>query len=139
MQQTPILQKIDEYKALLDRKEELAALTKENNADVEACRNELAELMIAEECTKVSRSGFTYSLASKTRYSKRAGADEQLMEMLRMNGLGSLIKETVNANTLQGAMSELAAENDDQLPEEWSEVINEYSYMDVQKRKEARR
>lgn len=137
--QTPILQKIDEYKALLDRKDELAALTKENNADVEACRNELAELMIAEECTKVSRSGFTYSLASKTRYSKRAGADEQLMEMLRMNGLGSLIRETVNANTLQGAMSELAAEHDDQLPEEWSEVINEYSYMDVQKRKEARR
>lgn len=137
--QTPMLQKIDEYKALLDRKEELAGLVKENNAAVEACRNELAELMIAEECTKVSRSGFTYSLASKTRYSKRAGADEQLMEMLRMNGLGDLIRETVNANTLQGAMSELAAENDDQLPEEWSEVISEYSYMDVQKRKEAKR
>lgn len=139
MQPTPMLQKIDEYKALLDRKDELATLTKENNAAVEVCRNELADLMIAEECTKVSRSGFTYSLASKTRYSKKAGADEQLMEMLRAYGLGSLIKETVNANTLQGAMSELAAENDDQLPEEWSEVIREYSYMDVSKRKEARR
>ena len=137
--QTPILQKIDEYKALLDRKDELATLTKENNAAIEACRNELAELMIAEECTKVSRSGFTYSLTPKTRYSKKAGADEQLMDMLRAYGLGSLIKETVNANTLQGAMSELAAENDDQLPEEWSEVISEYSYMDVSKRKEARR
>lgn len=136
---TPMLQKIDEYKALLDRKDELASLVKENNAAVEACRNELAELMIAEECTKVSRSGFTYSLTPKTKYSKKAGADEQLMEMLRAYGLGSLIKETVNANTLQGAMSELAAENDDQLPEEWAEVISEYSYMDVSKRKEARR
>ena len=134
-----ILQKIDDYKALLDRKDELAALTKENNVAVENCRNELAELMIAEECTKISRSGFTYSLTPKTKYSKRAGTDEQLMEMLRAYGLGDIIKETVNANTLQGAMSELAAENDDTLPEEWAEVISEYSYMDVSKRKESKK
>lgn len=134
-----ILQKIDEYKALLDRKDELAALTKENNAEVEACRNELSELMIAEECTKISRAGFTYSLTPKTKYSKRAGADDQLMEMLRAYGLGDIIKETVNANTLQGAMSELAAENDDTLPEEWAEVISEYSYMDISKRKESKK
>lgn len=134
-----ILQKIDEYKELLDRKDELAALTKENNAAVEACRNELAELMISEECTKISRSGFTYSLTPKTKYSKRAGTDDQLMDMLRAYGLGDIIKETVNANTLQGAMSELAAENDDTLPEEWAEVISEYSYMDVSKRKESKK
>lgn len=134
-----ILQKIDDYKELLDRKDELAALTKENNVAVENCRNELAELMIAEECTKISRSGFTYSLTPKTKYSKKAGTDEQLMEMLRAYGLGDIIKETVNANTLQGAMSELAAENDDTLPEEWAEVISEYSYMDVSKRKESKK
>lgn len=134
-----ILQKIDEYKALLDRKEELAALVKENNAAIEACRDELAELMIAEECTKISRAGFTYSLTPKTKYSKKAGTDDQLMEMLKAYGLGAIIRETVNANTLQGAMSELAAENDDTLPEEWAEVISEYSYMDISKRKESKK
>jgi hypothetical protein len=61
------------------------------------------------------------------------------MEMLRAYGLGDIIKETVNANTLQGAMSELAAENDDTLPEEWAEVISEYSYMDISKRKESKK
>lgn len=134
-----IMQKVDEFKALLDRKEELAELTKENNAAIEACRDELAGLMVEEECTRISRSGFTYSLVSKTKYSKKAGADDQLMEMLRAYGMGGIIKETVNANTLQGAMSELAAENDDVLPEEWAEVISEYSYMDVQKRKESKK
>lgn len=134
-----ILQKIDEYKELLDRKDELAALVKENNAAIEACRDELAELMIAEECTKISRAGFTYSLTPKTKYSKKAGTDDQLMEMLKAYGLGAIIRETVNANTLQGAMSELAAENDDTLPEEWAEVISEYSYMDISKRKETKK
>lgn len=134
-----ILDKIDEYKALLDRKEELATLTKDNNAAIEVCREELAALMIEEECTKISRSGFTYSLTPKTRYSKRAGMDDQLMEMLRAYGLGSIIRETVNANTLQGAMSELAAENNDTLPEEWAELISEYSYMDISKRKESKK
>lgn len=131
-----ILHTIDEYKALLDRKDELAALVKENNAAIEACRDLLAGLMLEEECTKISRAGYTYSLTPKTKYSKRAGVDDQLMEMLRAYGLGSIIRETVNANTLQGAMSELAAENDDTLPEEWAELISEYSYMDISKRRE---
>ena len=32
-------------------------------------------------------------------------------------------------------MSNLAAENDDELPEEFAEVINVYEYLDIAKRK----
>lgn len=130
-----LLEKVDELKALLDEKDALKAKTTENNKAVEACKKDLADMMLAEETTKVTRSGFSYSLQEKTRYSKKAGHDEELFELLRENGLGDIIKETVNAQTLQGAMSNLAAENDDELPEEFAEVINVYEYLDIAKRR----
>lgn len=130
-----LLEKVDELKALLDEKDALKAKTTENNKAVEACKKDLADMMLAEETTKVTRAGFSYSLQEKTRYSKKAGHDEELFELLRENGLGDIIKETVNAQTLQGAMSNLAAENGDELPEEFAEVINVYEFLDIQKRK----
>ena len=130
-----LLEKVDELKALLDEKDELKAKTTENNKAVEVCKKDLADMMLAEETTKVTRAGFSYSLLEKTRYSKKAGRDNELFELLRENGLGDIIKETVNAQTLQGAMSNLAAENGDELPEEFAEVINVYEYLDIQKRK----
>lgn len=130
-----LLEKVDELKALLDEKDALKAKTTENNKAVEACKKDLADMMLAEETTKVTRAGFSYSLQEKTRYSKKAGHDGELFELLRENGLGDIIKETVNAQTLQGAMSNLAAENGDELPEEFAEVINVYEFLDIQKRK----
>ena len=57
------------------------------------------------------------------------------VEFFQAEPVGDIIKETVNAQTLQGAMSNLAAENGDELPEEFAEVINVYEYLDIQKRK----
>lgn len=75
------------------------------------------------------------TLAPKTKYSKAAGQDEALMDALRNYGLGSLIRETVNAQSLQGAMSALAEENDDELPEEFEGLVNVYTFNDVTRRK----
>ena len=61
---------------------------------------------------------------------------DQLMEALRENGLGDIIRETVNAQTLQGAMSNLAEENDGELPEEFRTLIRVYEFYDVSRRKE---
>ena len=133
-----LLEKIDQYKALLDRKDELADLTKDNNKAIETCRDELAQMMVDEECDKVSRSGFIYTLQTKTKFSKKAGADESLFQLLRDNGLGDIIRETINAQTLQGTCSELAEDNGGELPEDYAEYINRYDYMDVAKRKETK-
>lgn len=134
-----ILAKIDEYKALLDRKDELADLTKANNADVARCREELAQLMIEAETPKITRAGFNYSLQNKVKYSKAAGADEELFEALRAADLGDLIKETVNPQTLQGAMTNLAEENGGELPEEFNGLVNKYDFFDVSKRRQTGR
>ena len=132
-----ILTMIDRYKELLDRKDELADATKENNKAIEAARKELSQAMIDAEMPKVSRNGFLYSLQDKTKYSKKGDADEEaFFDLLEENGLGDIIKRTVNAQTLNGAMAGLVEENDSELPEDFEDFIKPYQYYDVAKRKE---
>lgn len=132
--------KIDEYKALLDRKDELENQTKENNAAIEELKQQITQEMIDNESPVISRNGFRYSLVEKTRYSKKA--EETLMaegldffEVLREEGLGDLIKETVNANTLSSSMKAYVEENGE-LSEDLARCINVYETFDIQKRKE---
>ena len=123
------------YEALLDRKEELDRQTKENNAAIEAARRELADAMIDAEMEKVTSNGYSYSLGEKLCFSKKGGVDEELFEVLRDDGLGDLIKETVNTRTLQTALKDLTEKNDGELPEQYSSLINVYRYMDVYRRR----
>ena len=127
-----ILTMIDRYKELLDRKDELADATKENNKAIEAARKELSQAMIDAEMPKVSRNGFLYSLQDKTKYSN----EEAFFDLLEENGLGDIIKRTVNAQTLSGTMAQAAEENGGELPEEYEDFISVYQFYDIQKRKE---
>ena len=132
--------KIDEYKALLDRKDKLEEQTKENNAAIEELKKQITQEMIDNESPVISRNGFRYSLTQKTKYSKKA--EEKLLEegldffeVLREEGLGDLIKETVNANTLSSSMKAYVEENGE-LSEDLAKCINVYETFDIQKRKE---
>ena len=134
-----IPEQVDAYRALLDEKDRLAEETKANNRAIEAARDTLATAMIEDETPQITRNGYSYTLTPKTQYSKAAGKDPELMDVLRTNGLGDLIKETVNAQSLQGAMSNLAEENDDELPEEFEGLVNVYSFNDITRRKSSRK
>lgn len=128
---------IDEYKGLLDEKDRLKEATTDNNKALEAKRKDLAQAMIDNESPKVSRGGFLYSLQDKTKYNKVGDCDEDaFFETLEEHGLGDLIKRTVNAQTLNGAMAGLVEENDGELPEDFDDFIKPYQYYDVAKRKE---
>lgn len=132
-----IFSMIDEYKELLDTKDRLKDETTANNKALEDKRNELAKAMIDAESPKISRNGFLYSLQDKTKYNKIGGCDEEaFFDTLEEHGLGDIVKRTVNAQTLNGAMAALVEENDGELPEEFEEFINPYQYYDVAKRKE---
>lgn len=133
-----ITEMVEAYKSLLDQKDEIEVKMKELNASIETAKAELVDAMLEEEVTSVTVDGYSYTVTPKTRYSKKAGADDELFEMLRDHGLGDLIKETVNAMTLQGAMSEEAKNNDGELPPEWDTVINTYSFNDITKRKKTK-
>lgn len=130
-----MMEQLDAYRALLDQKEQLAQAVKANNQAIEAARNALADSMVESETQQIIRGGYSYTLTPKTKYSKAAGQDEALMDALRDYGLGDLIRETVNAQSLQGAMSTLAEENEDQLPEAFEGLVNVYTFNDVTRRK----
>lgn len=89
--------KIREYKELLDRKEELENLTKENNAAKEKLEQDICKMMIDEEKPSTIVDGFNYSLSQKVMYSKKSEEDLAALEketglsffdVLRDQGLG---------------------------------------------------
>ena len=130
-----LLQKIDDYNALLRRKEELAELTAQNNKDIEAARRSLADEMIDADVEKIVRDGFSFTLSEKVQYSKKGDVDGELFDALREDGLGDIIKEKVDPRTLQAALKEMAERNDGELPEQYRNLISVYRYMDVGRRK----
>lgn len=139
-----LLKEIDQYKELLDKKDELAEQTKANNKAIEDAKQRISQMMIDEECPSISRNGFKYILQEKVCYSKKS--EEALMELeaeegitlfgvLRDEGLGDLIVETVNSRSLQSAMKNYAEENGE-LSEDLEKVISHYDTYDIMKRKE---
>lgn len=131
--------KVRQYKAVLDRKEELANLTKENNAEKEKLEQEICQMMVDEEKPSTVVDGFNYSLQQTTMYSKKS--DEALHEaglvffdVLREQGLGDLIVERVDARTLQSSVRAMAEEAGE-LPEDLVECLNIYEKLTLSKRK----
>ena len=131
-------QKIRQYKEILDRKDELAELTKENNAAKEQLEYEICQMMVDEEKPNTVVDGFTYSLSQKTMYSKKseealAEAGIDFFDVLREQGLGDLIVEKVDPRTLNSSVSAMAEEGE--LPEELAECLNIYEKLALSKRK----
>lgn len=133
-------QKVREYKAILDRKDELAEQTKANNAAKEQLEQEICQLMVDEEKPSTIVDGFTYSLQQTTMYSKKseealAEAGIVFFDVLREQGLGDLIVEKVDPRTLQSSVRAMAEENDGELPEELVECLSIYEKLTLSKRK----
>lgn len=130
--------KIRDYKAVLDVKENLADLTKSNNADKETMEQEICQLMVDEEKPSTVVDGFTYSLQQKIMYSKKseealAEAGIVFFDVLREQGLGDIIVERVDPRTLQSTIAGMAEEGE--LPEELEECLNIYEKLALSKRK----
>lgn len=90
----------DQLKAAKDRKKELDAETKANNAVIEDLDRQLAEEMAEQEVDRFSRNGSLFYLNSRLFASPKAGEKDAMIAALRANGYGDLVTETVNANTL---------------------------------------
>ncbi len=130
--------KVREYKAILDRKDELAELTKQNNAAKEQLEQEICQMMVDEEKPNTVVDGFTYSLQQTTMYSKKsesalAEAGIDFFDVLREQGLGDLIVEKVDPRTLQSSVRAMAEEGE--LPEELVGCLNVYEKLTLSKRK----
>lgn len=135
-----ILELVDLYKELLDKKDDLAEQTKANNAEIESIKNELTKMMVDEECASISRNGFKYILQEKVVYQKKSEEDlaqneVSFFDFLRDEGMGDIIKETVDPRTLSSTIKSMVEEVEE-LPEHYNNYINIFEKMDIMKRKE---
>lgn len=135
-----LIDMVNDYQELLEKKESLAEATKENNELIEAMKQEIAQQMIDDDCPRIASGDYMFSLQIKNQFSKKSEADLaagglDFFEVLREQGFGELIKETINPRSLQSAMKELVAK-EGELPPELAEVISQYDQTDILRRKQ---
>ena len=125
----------DRLKALRERKDELADETKANNTEIEKTELELSQLMAQTETQSFQRAGTLFYLATKTYASANKEQKDELYETLKNEGYGSLITETINANSLSAFVKEQMSENDDTLPDWLEGKVNVFDKVTVNLRK----
>ena len=125
----------DKLKKLKERKAELTEETKANNAEIEQAEYELSQLMAQTETQSFQRAGTLFYLITKTYASADKEHKDELYEALRNEGYGSLITETINANSLSVFVKEQMSENDDELPAWLDGKVNVFDKVTVGLRK----
>lgn len=130
-----IFEMADRLKAAKDRKKELDAMVKEVNAEIEELDLALSDAMTEQEVERFSRNGNTFYLNTRLFASPAAGRKDEMMQALKDNGYGSIVVETVNANTLASFVKEQKAANGDEVPAWLSDVISTYEKVSVGVRK----
>ncbi len=109
------------------------------NAQIDEVDYELSELMAETETQYFTRGGgLMFCLTTTTRASAAAGKKDELYGLLKKNGYGDLVYETVNANSLSAFVKEQMAENNDLLPDWLFGLENVYEKTSVGVRKAAR-
>lgn len=128
----------DRLKELREAKQRAEQEVKNLNARIDEVDYELSELMAETETQNFTRSGTMFCLTTTTRASAAAGKKDELYSLLKRNGYGDLVYETVNANSLSAFVKEQMAENNDLLPDWLSGLVNVYEKTSVGVRKAAR-
>ena len=132
---TDMFELADKLKELKERKAELAEETKANNAEIEQAEFQLSQLMASTETQSFQRAGILFYLTTKTYASANKEQKDELFDALRNEGYGSLITETINANSLSAFVKEQMSENDDILPEWLDGKVNVFDRVTVSLRK----
>ena len=132
---TDMFELADKLKELKERKVELADMVKENNAEIEQAEFQLSQLMASTETQSFQRAGTLFYLTTKTYASANKEQKDELFDALRNEGYGSLITETINANSLSAFVKEQMADNDDILPDWLDGKVNIFDKVTVGIRK----
>lgn len=135
MENVQIFELADQLKDYKEQKKELDAQSKALTAEIERLDLALSDAMADAECERFSRNGSTFYLNSRLYASPMSGKKDDLMEALKTNGFGSIVTETVNANTLSSFVKEQMALNNDEVPTWLTEVINTFEKTSVGIRK----
>ena len=135
MDNAQIFELADQLKVAKEQKKELDAQVKELGAEIDRLDLALSDAMAEAECERFSRNGSTFYLNTRLYASPVAGKKDELFAALKENGYGSIVTETVNANTLSSFVKEQMAENDEEVPAWLAEKISTFEKVSVGIRK----
>ncbi|MEG1779226.1 MAG: hypothetical protein RR263_03930 [Oscillospiraceae bacterium] len=125
----------DKLKELREKKARLAEETKTNNTEIEQVEFKLSQEMANFETQSFNRAGTLFYLCTKLYASADKENKPELFETLKNEGYGSLITETINANSLSAFVKEQMADNDDILPDWLKGKVNVFDKVTVGLRK----
>ncbi|MEG0168304.1 MAG: hypothetical protein RR415_12515 [Ruthenibacterium sp.] len=129
----------EQLKALRDEKVDTEAHLKEVNAAIDTAEQALVAQMIDSETQNFTRNGVMFCLTSTVRASAVAGHRDDLFDALRQQGYGTLVTETVNANSLSAFVKEQISENEDALPAWLDGLVNVFEKTTVGVRNSTRK
>ena len=135
MDNKQIFEMADRLKALQEQKKESEARTKALGAEIDALDTELSDAMADAELDRFSRNGHTFYLKSRLFASPAAGRKNEMFETLRANGYGSLVVESVNAQTLSSFVKEQRELNEGKDPDWFNGTISSFEKISVGVRK----
>ena len=135
MDNKQIFEMADRLKALQEQKKELEAQTKALTAEINTLDLQLSDAMAEAELDRFSRNGNTFYLKSRLFASPAAGRKDEMMDALKKNGYGSLVVETVNAQTLASFIKEQREANDGNDPDWLNGTVNAFEKVSVGVRK----
>ncbi len=134
-----LLDLVKTYQTLLEQRDALTAEIKAINTDLEALKARIIQQMIDDDCPRIVTGGYSFRPAAKTAYTKRS--DRELSakgldfrRVLRAEGLGYVITETIDPGALQAALERCTKEHG-RLSPALAAVIRAYDYEDIVRRK----
>lgn len=135
MENTKIFEMADRLKTLQEQKKDLEAKFKALGAEVIDIDLQLSDAMTEAELDRFSRNGSTFYLKSRLFASPAAGHKDEMMQALKENVYGSLVTETVSANTLASFIKEQREITGEEIPEWLGDTVSTYEKVSVGIRK----
>ena len=135
MEQTQIFQMADRLKALKEQKKDLEVQVKSLTEEISKLDLQLTDAMAEAELDKFSRNGSTFYMTSRLFASPAAGRKDEMIQRLRDNGYGSLVTESVNANTLSSFIREQREATGEDVPAWLGDTVNTFEKVSIGIRK----
>jgi len=125
-----------ELQELREGKDALETRLEEQKKAIREKMDEVIEVMIDTDTPETTVGEHKFAAKTTTHYSKLGeeklkAAGLTFFDVLRENGLGYLIKETVNPKSMETAFRNAAKENDDVLPEDLAAVCTQFDVTEV--------
>ena len=135
MENKQIFEMADRLKSLQEQKKSLESEAKSIAAEIDDLDATLSDAMAEAELDRFSRGGNTFYLKSRLFASPVAGRKDDMMQALKKHGYGSLVVETVNAQTLSSFIKEQRDITGAEMPDWLDGTVNAFEKVSVGVRK----